>query len=178
MSNHINAMWTVAYPESMSPDWEAQLDIFPFCYCLHDKDVDADGVIKKAHVHIVFQGRLTPKQCAFVRSVLGVADNWVIQPVYSWAGVMDYLTHENEKDKYHYSRDDIYYGSCWCAEFVPEIPRKRDLDMEIIECIIQNDIFEIYDLSRLYIDDDEMKAYMRKNAYFVQSLLMSKRKHI
>ena len=113
MSNRIYGYTVVSYPESMPPNWRLQLNSLPFGYasCLHDKDVkvDDDGVVteKKAHIHFFFQGKVTKRQKEYIHGALGVSYG---EDVRSASGLFDYLTHEHNPDKYHYSKDSIQYS--------------------------------------------------------------------
>src|SRR5699024_1690594 len=60
--------WTfIVYPESAPENWRTVLDETHLRWIespLHDKDVNADGEVKKEHYHIliIFDGPVTAKQ--------------------------------------------------------------------------------------------------------------------
>ena len=46
----------VMYPENMIDNWQdeiAKVLQVPFAYCIHDKDIDKSGNLRKIHVHII-----------------------------------------------------------------------------------------------------------------------------
>lgn len=100
--------WTfIVYPESAPKNWEDILAGYIYCYCLHDKDVDNDtGKLKKAHIHvlIVFEG---PTTYTTVKQLTDRLNSPIPQPARSLRGMIRYLIHADNKNKYHYSRDDI-----------------------------------------------------------------------
>lgn len=138
----------VSWPESMPENWVEQLNSLPFGYCvaLHDKDVDEDGVIKKAHMHFFFQGNPTPKQREYIHASLGV---YYGEPVRNAEDMYNYLTHEDKPDKYHYSRDIINASPKWCQElFEQHITPKYDTTSELLDIIETQHIEEYADLVR------------------------------
>ena len=76
-----------------------------WCYILHDKDIDNDGTLKKAHYHVY--GKLdTPRIPNSVANALGVGVA-SLRVVSSWRGAVRYLVHLDNPDKFQYSVDDI-----------------------------------------------------------------------
>lgn len=107
MTNVKSRYWTfIVYPESAPDDWEDILAGLTYCYCLHDKDVDKDGELKKAHIHVilVFDG---PTTYNVVKELTDRLNGPIPQPVRSLRGMIRYLIHADNKNKYHYDRDDI-----------------------------------------------------------------------
>ena len=95
--------WTaVLYPESMINNWRLHIeDVLqvPFCYCLHNKDVDSEDEERKEHIHLiiafnntttynhalqVFQ-RIQPN-CKYCEQVLNIRYmyNYLIHDSVSW----------------------------------------------------------------------------------------------
>ena len=59
----------------------------------------------------------------------------------------EYLTHENNPEKYHYPRDIIQVSAKWCQEaFDMQYVPSRDTDREIYALIKQHNILEYFDL--------------------------------
>lgn len=103
------------YPESMSMSLEQIEDIITesgqeaIC-CLHDKDVDPDGSIKKAHYHFIFMwaGPTTYKCAVEKYKPLG----FVFPPEYkaqvvNLRGAARYLLHLDHPHKYQYPREAV-----------------------------------------------------------------------
>lgn len=104
----------VLYPDSTSYDCTAVLDrlqeIFPFwAYVLHDKDVDANGEIKKAHYHWIGKQE-NPAPASTIANKLGVAVNDVCY-CKSVKAQVQYLIHKNDPDKFQYPPTDVVSSS-------------------------------------------------------------------
>lgn len=85
-----------------------------YAWICHDKDTSSEH--KHYHYVLMFD---TP------RSFRSIADDLelpvtLLQKVYSKKGILDYLTHENDPNKYHYSLDEI------TANFDIEEEKKKD----------------------------------------------------
>lgn len=83
------------------------------CYILHDRDRKDDGELKEQHYHIVIEC-YNPYRISAIRSWFAhIKDNklqpvtTLVQPVIDRKEIIDYLTHENRKDKAQYSRDEV-----------------------------------------------------------------------
>lgn len=76
-----------------------------WCYILHDKDLNEDGTLKKAHYHVYgkFDTARTPQTVSNALGV-GVAS---LRAVSSWRGAVRYTVHLDHPDKYQYSADDV-----------------------------------------------------------------------
>lgn len=97
----------IVYPESAPENWEDELIGLQYCHCLHSKDtVKSTGELKKAHRHVVisFDG---PTTFNVVKELTERLHSPIPQPVRSLRGAIRYLIHADNKDKYHYSKEDI-----------------------------------------------------------------------
>lgn len=97
------------YPDSESYDCETLLStirskFIDWAYILHDKDTDANGVLKKPHIHWV--GRATPRCLSVVSNFLCLPEN-DIEVVKNFDNMVMYLIHLNDIDKFQYSPDDV-----------------------------------------------------------------------
>lgn len=97
------------YPDSEAYDCETLLSIIrskfiDWAYILHNKDVDANGDLKKPHIHWV--GRATPRCLSVVSNFLGLPEN-DIEVVKNFDNMVMYLIHLNDIDKFQYSPDDV-----------------------------------------------------------------------
>ena len=100
---------TIVYPESAPENWlqilrDSQLNIF--ISPLHDKDVNPDGEIKKAHYHVLvhFDSVKTQAQFLDFASTFGGVGQ---EKVNSYRGYARYLCHMDNPEKYRYSEDDV-----------------------------------------------------------------------
>lgn len=93
----------VLYPDSQQHIIDEIKKSYSFICCLHDRDVDADGNLKKAHVHFILRFKQARWSSA-VASELGIDDHF--ESVKNLDGAVRYLVHEDSPDKFHYSVDD------------------------------------------------------------------------
>lgn len=152
MSNRVYGTTFVVYPESFDISAFATLEAsrVPFAYAVHDRDVDECGELKKAHIHVYVQGKLTDKQKEFLVSK-GCPNHF--EPVRSDSGMWDYLIHVNHGDKFQYSRDDVIMS----RDFVPELignPKKKadNYCVQIIGLINLHNIVEYIVLVDLLLE--------------------------
>lgn len=100
--------WTfLVYPESAPENWEDNLMGLTYCYCLHDKDINkSTGELKKAHIHVLitFEG---PTTYNTIKELTDRLNSPIPQPAKSLRGMIRYLIHADNKNKYHYKREDI-----------------------------------------------------------------------
>lgn len=76
-----------------------------YCYCLHDRDVDVNGELKKPHYHVVIHSD-NPVRDTSVVNYLGIREV-DIQPCANFRASALYLIHHNSADKFQYSVDDV-----------------------------------------------------------------------
>lgn len=78
-----------------------------YALSLHDKDVDDDGALKKAHIHCILRFGVQ-LSCAQIMKRFGEK---LARPILYIESELcrywDYLTHENETDKVHYPKEQI-----------------------------------------------------------------------
>lgn len=75
---------------------------YSYRYILHDKDVDENGNLKKPHFHVVWQVP-SPRTIESLKKELSVP---YLENVRTIKKMLQYLTHANEKDKFHYDISD------------------------------------------------------------------------
>ena len=110
--------WTFElYPDSMDPDYRNKINLLHCEWAespLHDKDLRADGSPKKEHIHIVlsFEGNKSYEQikeiCKSVKGVIAPefgSDDTAL--VHSLRGMIRYLVHRDDADKYQYEKSAI-----------------------------------------------------------------------
>ena len=102
--------WTfVQYPESAPENWRDILDGYHIPWVespLHDKDVNPDGTVKKAHRHIIllFDGKKSFEQ---VKDITDALNAPIPQKTANTKGLVRYLIHMDNPEKHQYKREDI-----------------------------------------------------------------------
>lgn len=101
-----------------------------FAYIFHDKDEN------DPHHHILIRtfSAWTPKQVSqWFNDFNEKKQNTFAEPVWSREGIVSYLTHSNEPDKYHYSEDSIK----WYNRDDIQQKESKDDSYEIIEDLLK-----------------------------------------
>lgn len=103
-------LWVfVAYPESLPVNW---LEIVAGWHVpclvspLHDRDVNPDGLTKKAHYHIVLQftGNKSYEQ---IQEMIAPLNATIPQKVNSLKGQVRYFIHYDNPEKAQYRKEDL-----------------------------------------------------------------------
>lgn len=134
---------TVVYPESAPDDWIIKLHeqcVPALISPLHDKDINADGTIKKEHHHvmIMFDGVKTQEQAKEVFEVISGVGTEPIKCVRAYAR---YLCHLDNPDKAQYDINDVI--SCAGIDYhtiISLASNKYAAIGEMIDFCIQNDV--------------------------------------
>lgn len=132
--------WTFPlYPESAPENWREILDGYHVPWVespLHDKDINPDGELKKAHWHIVlfFDGKKSFEQIKEITDALNAP---IPQKTANAKGLVRYLIHMDNPEKYQYKREEIV---CHCGAEIDEyfslsLSSRRAVLWEIIEFI-------------------------------------------
>lgn len=175
--------WNViVYPESASSDWREVLNDLHIEWVespLHDKDVDADGEIKKPHWHVllVFTSVKSREQVLEITEKINAPSP---QKTMSAKGSVRYMLHLDNPDKYQYSASDIKaYGGIDIAELLrPTASDRYQLIKEMIIFIRENKIYEMKDLLDYAIEhrfDDWFPLLSDNSAYIVGQYIKSNR---
>lgn len=152
--------WFVLYPESAPQNWREIIDELHIQYAispLHDKDVDANGEIKKPHWHLIliFEG---VKSYSQIREITDSLNAPIPQAVNGLVGTVRYLIHKDNPDKFQYPKEEIICGGGFdAAEVLNRSPSdKRKIIREIYDFIGENDITEFYQLTDYaYVNNDD-----------------------
>lgn len=110
---------SIVYPESAPKNWREILDGYHVPWVespLHDKDVNPDGEVKKAHWHVVlfFDGKKSFEQIKEITDALNAP---IPQKTANAKGLVRYLIHMDNPEKYQYKRDEII---CHCGAEIDE----------------------------------------------------------
>lgn len=148
----------VLYPESAPENWRELLQktglqcaISP----LHDKDVNPNGELKKAHYHIIliYSG---PTSFNVVRSLCESLNQPIPQPLEQVRGYYRYLTHKDNPEKAQYSESDIQTINGFnIADFI-ELTRSEvnAIILQLQQIIREADILEYCDFLDLLSDSN------------------------
>ena len=100
----------IVYPESVLTDWEEVLCKLGCVFAvspLHDRDINANGEVKKPHYHVLvqFDGPTTYKNVK--ESICDVVGGTIPQRTISLRGYYRYLCHLDNPEKAQYDINDI-----------------------------------------------------------------------
>lgn len=109
MQNVKSRLWNVLlYPDD--PTMVTALDYIrknlDFVGVLHDKDVDDNDHVKKAHYHIILKFPQARYASAIAKE-LNIKDNY-LEKTGSWTRSAVYLLHLNDDTKYQYKPDELF----------------------------------------------------------------------
>lgn len=154
---------------------------------LHDKDTNPDGEIKKAHWHVLLQGGTAWITIKTLRELVltefdgrGVA---VPQSVSNVIGLMRYLVHLDNPEKFQYDKNDIRVFNGATVENAFALSKDDELAIrcDIIRYVQENeDILEYHQVvdTALQMSNDGDNAWIKaldNRSHMVESYIRSKR---
>lgn len=172
--------WTfIAYPESLPDNWKdilqetgLQIGISP----LHNKDLNADGEIKKAHYHILlcFNGPTTYSRVEKITKELNAS---IPKRVISAIGIIRYFTHKDNPEKAQYNEEEIQSLNGFDIKDFDglTLSAKEELKRSIVKLIRALKIKEYQELVDYTLDNDfrDMFEVVSNNTYFFNNYLKS-----
>jgi hypothetical protein len=170
-------VWTlIVYPDSAPENWRSKLDELHIGWVespLHDKDTNPDGTLKKAHWHVVliFQGNKAYSQIVEIAEILNAP---VPQKVASLRGMIRYLIHMDNPEKYQYSSSEIRaHGGADIDQYLQVLAgSQREMLKEIVRFIQEEHITSVQDLAMAYIDRDAyFDIITNKNTLFLREVV-------
>lgn len=175
--------WTfIVYPESVVSNWRDILDGLHIQWVespLHDKDVNADGQPKKAHIHILvlFESVKTYEQ---VKEITDVLKCTIPQKCAGAKALVRYMAHLDNPDKAQYNISDIIgHGGVDIADFFrPSSSERYQLLKDMIEYIRNNNIVEYQDLVDYAMCehfDDWFPLLADNSTFFISNYIKSAR---
>lgn len=142
---------TIGYPESLDDNWKAIIDDYHIQWILsplHDRDVDSGKQLIKPHYHIVFyfEGKKNYKQVLSICRSFGAVNP---QKVESMIGMVRYLIHADNPEKYQYSRSliEVHGGIDIDRFFKRSVYEKNAILTEMEEYIYENNITNFADFA-------------------------------
>lgn len=185
MAKKILTQGYLIYPDSAPENFFELITDFlgenvGFKYILHDKDVDKDGNLKKAHYHILFDQMLSRAQWKYIENIGKVKHH---EDFFSPSGAEKYLTHEDNEEKYHYNADDVKCVN-WNDDIWSELIEKEkkenaknddkveegEIVSKIITAIMENDIHDIQSLTKYVVSNmtnDDLMVVVKRAYFFV-----------
>lgn len=175
--------WTfVVYPESVPKNWTQLVDEYrvPWvCSPLHDKDVNPDGEIKKAHWHVImfFSSKKSFEQ---IKKITDSLKGPKPQRVENAKGMVRYLIHMDNPEKYQYSKSDIsvHCGADILKYLTSTGGDKLKLIAEMQEWIDENECTEfsvLADYARRERFYDWYDVVVNHSTMFLNAYIRSKR---
>lgn len=176
--------WTaIIYPESAPDNWRELIDEMHIEWIespLHDKDLNATGEQKKAHIHVLlmFGGLKSYQQVIDVLKPLNCTIPQICQNV---KALVRYFAHLDNPDKVQYSQGDIKgHGGVELADLLKVSSSQRYvLIREIFDYIIKNNITEVEDLLVYSMNEhfDDWFPILCDNSMFVVNSFIKSRRH-
>lgn len=155
----------VLYPENMIENWETEIGDklqLPFCYCVHDSDVDKIGEQRKVHVHIMIcfantTNANTAYRCFDQLSKSGCRCLSTIEIVNSVRHMYDYLIHDTEtarkQHKFQYDKTKRICGNNFDIGSFEQISvaEKSKMCKDVCQFIIENGFINFTDFYEAFL---------------------------
>ena len=170
--------WTfLVYPESAPANWREFLDETHMRWVespCHDKDVNADGEVKKAHFHILLSsdGPITEQA---VMKIIEPLKGPMPKKVGSAKGLVRYMAHLDNPEKYQYPIDEIigHNGADVASYFELTMTNKIVMMKDIVKFIYEEEIDNYADFLMLCIEksDDWFNIAVNHNTLAINKLI-------
>lgn len=182
-SDDRSRVWAaVVYPDSAPANWREELfnlHVGGVISPLHEFDVDPDGSSKKAHWHVVlsFEGKKSEEQVQKMLAPLHCPKPIRVESI---RGMVRYLIHKDNPDKYQYDQSGLvgFSGFNWEQYFdYADVERRRALK-EMRETIRKYSFTEFSDFFD-FCDEQhpEWADLLDKNCAYVISLYITSVRH-
>ena len=174
----------IVYPESAPANWRNILDAEHIEWIespLHDKDKleDGSGELKKPHWHIVvlYEGKKSFEQIKILTDSVNAP---IPQKVANVKGLVRYMVHMDNSDKYQYSLSEIvaHGGADISILLKPTNTSRYLLIGEMMDYVRNNNITEMEDLlyyARTDRFNDWFPLLCDNSAYIMGSMIKSRR---
>lgn len=176
--------WTiVVYPESAPENWREMLEDMHLEWVespLHDKDINANGEIKKPHWHILllFNGVKTYEQVKEISDMLNAP---IPERCHNARGMVRYMAHLDNPEKAQYKTSDIKaHGGVDVSELLrPSSSERYTLIKEMMQYIKDNKVIEFQDLMDYAMENefDTWFPLLCDNSAFVVGQYIKSQRH-
>ena len=173
-----HAFATIIYEESAPADWRQTLDnlhMEVLVSPLHDKDVNPDGEIKKAHRHVLlmFPSPRSEKQAKEIFDQIGGVG---METVQTTRGYARYLCHLDNPEKYQYDKSEViaFGGADYSA--IITLPGDTDETLrEIFKFIRENEIISFAKFIDIAADNnpDWFRIATAQRSYVIDKYIKS-----
>lgn len=179
--------WTfIVYPESVIADWRSYLDDMHIPWIespLHSKDTNADGQLKKTHIHVLllFSGKKSYEQIKEITDSLNCP---IPQICHDARSLTRYFAHLDNPEKWQYNVNDIVgHGGADPIEYLDLLKSKLTVVLkEIFEFCGDNGMIEYSDFIEYCIYHDKQDWFkvatqystLALNTYFASARYRSK----
>ena len=170
--------WTfIVYPESAPSNWRDTLNKTHLRWIespLHDKDVNADGEVKKEHWHILlsYDG---PVGLSAVKKITDELNCPAPQKIASGKGVVRYMIHMDNPEKFQYSKSEIigHNGADVESYFELTATNKLIIMKDIIRYIYENEVDNYSDflMHCIEYDDDWFDIAINSNTLAINKMI-------
>ncbi|MCA9766585.1 MAG: replication protein [Carnobacterium sp.] len=169
----------VGYLDSLPDQWKNIISSEPVAISpLHDKDINVDGEIKKAHYHIVlnYKGNKSFEQIDEIARLLRAP---IPQRINSLTGAVRYLTHMDNPEKFQYDNSDIetYGGFDLESCLALSTGDKRQTLKDMISFIDSNNIVHLKDFADYCLSDKSPAGWFEllteRNTLFIKEYIKS-----
>lgn len=166
----------IVYPESEVKDWQEILIQMGCVFAvspLHDRDINANGEVKKPHYHVLLQFDGPTTYNNVKEHICDVVGGTIPKKVISMRGYYRYLTHEDNPEKAQYDHNDIKcYGGFKCELTTSEVTYIMSCICDDIE---KQEIIEFSDLVDFYraMGDYDRFEIVSNHVYFFERVVTS-----
>ena len=169
----------VGYLDSLPDQWKNIISSEPVAISpLHDKDINVDREIKKAHYHIVlnYKGNKSFEQIDEIARLLRAP---IPQRINSLTGAVRYLTHMDNPEKFQYDNSDIetYGGFDLESCLALSTGDKRQTLKDMISFIDSNNIVHLKDFADYCLSDKSPAGWFEllteRNTLFIKEYIKS-----
>ncbi|EDW5948283.1 replication protein [Salmonella enterica subsp. enterica serovar Enteritidis] len=177
--------WTfVIYPESAPENWREIIgeEHTPWVESpLHDKDVNADGEVKKPHWHVLMMYN-SKKSFNQIKRLTDELNAPIPQPCRNTKGMVRYFVHLDNPEKYQYRKEDIrVYGGADIKQHLTSASEQKneryDGIREMCKFVDEHGIIEFSDLMAYAMENraDWFELLCDNSAYVIGLYIKSRR---
>lgn len=139
-----------------------------YAYIVHDKDINKDNELKKAHTHIVLEFN-NARWSSSLAEELGITPNY-IQNCKNFEKALDYLIHFNDDTKYQYDINEVK-GNLK-KQLIKQMNSfnkdENEIVKEIIEMINNSDLIDISTFVKVMCDLGYYSYFRRSLSLFLR----------
>ncbi len=145
-------------------------------YIRHDKDKNPDGTDKKIHWHIIIIWENPTTYNNALKVAQGLADVKYIEAIRDLVGASRYLTHQDNPEKYQYSKDEVM--TIGDIEYTEVITSSRNDRVEVKRMTLyiqENEIINFDEFAYLCISEniEWLRILSERNTHYFRSLIQS-----